>query len=553
MAVASKITINGGTLGNALSYSISSEDSTYKHTLTVATQNGSHSVTILDKSSSKSGTWTPPLAWSSACTTGSTFVVEFTLTTYTSGGTKVGAVYRTKVLTIPDSVVPSVSVSISDAEGHASKYGSYIQNRSKVKATITASGVYGSTIKSVRSTFDDKVYTKTSFTTNTISKSGSLPLSVTVTDSRGRQAKTTVNVSVAEYKIPSFTAFKVARCADAEGNGTSGEFLKVTFSSNVYALNNKNTSSYMLEYKKTTEDDYTSTTLTEYANQYSVSGGVFVFAASSDSSYNIRLTITDSLGSGTKTTIGASSFKLFSVFEKGLGFAFGKFAELAGVLDIGFQTKFSGGVMHPVLEENTDLNDVKIPNTYAGQNATSAGYLNCPVTSGTFTLIVEEAGNAGQLHQIFTLCDKNISRVFERFFYGAEWGEWYCTSGFSGKVLWSGGSEGYYMSSSQTVNLSEPISKQSQGVWLCWGWYNVGDADPVDAEFHYFFVPKQHITLFEGASITMSDYYVGVKKLVYVSDTQIKGSSNNDKEGTDMLTGLAYNNKRLILRAVIGV
>jgi len=553
MAIASTLNINNGTLGTALSYSINSEDATYKHTLTVTTRNGNRSETILNNSTSKSGKWTPPLSWASACTTGSSFVVEFTLTTYTSSGSKVGANYKTKVLTIPDSVVPSVSVAIDDAEGYSSTYGTFVQNRSKLKATITANGIYGSTIKSVRSTFNDRVYTKTSFTSYTIDDSGTLPLNVTVTDSRGRQAKATINVSVLSYKIPSCTAFKVTRCADAEGNGTSGEFLKVTFSSAVYALNNRNTASYVLEYKKTTEDDYESTTLAEYANQYSVSGGVFVFPASSSSSYNVRLTITDSLGSGTKTTIGASSFKLFSAFGKGLGFAFGKIAELSGVLDIAFQTKFSGGVMHPVLEENTDLDDVKIPNTYASKDSAAMGYLNSPVTSGTFTLTVEEAGDTVQLHQILTTCRKTDSRTFERFFYQGAWGEWICTSGFSGKLLWSGGTEGYYMSSSQTVNLAEPISKQSQGVWLCWGWYNVGDADPVDAEFHYFFVPKQHISLFDGASITMSDYYVGVKKLIYVSDTQIRGSSNNDKEGTDTLTGLAYNNRRLILRAVIGV
>ncbi len=553
MAIASTITINNGTLGVALAYSIKSESSAYKHTLTVSTRSGKFSATILSNSTAKSGTWTPLMEWASDCITGSTFVVEFILTTYTSGGTKIGSNYKTKVLTIPDSVIPSVSVSISDATGHSSTYGAYIQNRSKLKAEITASGVYGSTIKSIRSTFNGRAYTKASFTSYTIDDSGTLPLSVIVTDSRGRQAKASVDVSVLEYKNPSFTAFKVSRCADADGNGTSGEFLKMTFASNVHELNDKNTALYVLEYKKTTEDDYVSTTLTEYANQYSVSDGVFVFPADSGSSYNIRLTITDSLGSGTKTTIGASSFKLFSVFGKGLGFAFGKVAELAGVLDIAFQTKFSGGVMHPVLEENTDLDDVKIPNTYASNDSAAMGYLNCPVASGTFTLTVEEAGDTVQLHQILTTCRKEDSRRWERFFYQGAWGEWHCTTGFSGKVLWSGGTEGYYMSSSQTVNLSEPISKQSQGVWLCWGWYNVGDADPVDAEFHYFFVPKQHTTLFDGASITISDYYVGVKKLVYVSDTQIKGSSNNDKAGTDMLTGLAYDNRRLILRAVIGV
>lgn len=551
MAIASTLTINNGTLGTAMSWSISTESSAYLHTITAKTNDGKYTATILDKGTAKSGKWTPPLTWANANTTGSSIVVEFTLTTFTAASAKIGSNYKTKVLTIPDSVVPTVSVTVSDATGYSGTYGSYIQNKSKAKVTITASGAYGSTIKSYRTAFNGKTYTASSFTSSTITVSGNTTLNVTVTDSRGRQAKKSVSVSVAEYSNPAITSMKVSRCADSSGSGTSGAFLKVAFDSTVFALGNKNTASYVLKHKKTTETEYTSTTLTDYEDQYSVSGGVFVFAAEESSSYNVTLTVTDGLGSGSKTATGASATKFFSIFGKGLGLALGKFAELAGVFDIAFQTKFSGGVMHPTLEANTDLNDVKIPNTYASINSAASSYLNSPVTSGTFTLTVEEAGDTVQLHQILTTCRKTDSRTLERFFYQNEWGEWFCTSGFEGKLLWS--NAGMWMGSSQIANLSEPISKQSQGVWLCWGWYNVGDSDPVDAEFHYFFVPKQHPSMYGEGSITMADYYVGVKKLVRVTDTQIKGDSNNDKEGTDTLTGLKYNNKRLVLRAVIGV
>ena len=120
----------------------------------------------------------------------------------------------------------------------------------------------------------------------------------------------------------------------------------------------------------------------------------------------------------------------------------------------------------------------------------------------------------------------------------------------SGKVLWSGA---YYMQASHVINLSEPISKQPSGVVFVWGWYNTASGSPVDSDFHYFFVPKYHVANFDGKSVIFSDYYAEVKKTLYVSDNQISGYTTNGSEGTDTLTGLHYNNKRLVLRAVIGV
>lgn len=550
MATASYLTISNGTLGQSLSWTVNSESTAYTHTLTAKSLDGKNSTTILNKGSAKSGTWTPPLSWATSNTSGKSFQIELTLTTFDGSGKKIGTKYKTILLTIPDSLVPTVSVSVSDATGYFTTYGKYIKNKSKAKVVITASGVHGSTIKSYRTTFNGRAYTASTFTSNTINASGTLSVAVTVVDTRGLKATTNVSISVADYEIPSISALKVTRCADASGNGTSGNFLKVTFSSTVFSLNNKNTASYVLKYKKTTEYNYQSTTLTDYANQYSVSGGVFVFAAASDSSYNVTLTITDGLSSGSKTATGASATKFFSIFGKGLGLALGKIAELSGVFDIAFKTRHLGGLLHPFLEANTNLNDVFIPNTYISRAVGSSGYLNCPVTTGTFSLLVEEAGNEGQIRQKITTCSKIASRTYERYYYQSAWGAWLCTSDMSGKVLWSGA---YYMQASHVINLSEPISKQPSGVVFVWGWYNTASGSPVDSDFHYFFVPKYHVANFDGKSVIFSDYYAEVKKTLYVSDNQISGYTTNGSEGTDTLTGLHYNNKRLVLRAVIGV
>ena len=145
---------------------------------------------------------------------------------------------------------------------------------------------------------------------------------------------------------------------------------------------------------------------------------------STDSAYSFTITVTDS--SGYSTAFGTLYGTLFTLdfLAGGRGAAFGKPAELEDVLDIAFQTKFTGGLLPLVLEPETDLNNVIIPNTYTGANISNNNYLNCPVTSGTFTLLVESCGESGQIKQTYTCCSKHKPERYSRFYYLSAWGPW---------------------------------------------------------------------------------------------------------------------------------
>ena len=290
-------------------------------TLVASTDDGKNSATIFSGTGiSQHGYYTIPKSWANSNTTGESVKIKFAVTTY-NGNKVLGTDYIYKIFSIPDDVVPTCSLSISDATGLFDTFGAYIRNKSRVSGRVSASGVYGSKIVRYRTEFNGLVYSDANFTSNPITSYGSLNLYVTVTDSRGRKATFLESITVLDYAPPSFISFTVSRCADASGNGTAGAYLKVTFSSKVYALNNKNTASYKIEYKKSTDTAYTTVELSNFENQYSVSGGVYVFPAEASSSYNITFTITDGIDSGTKTAIGKSITKLFSIFPKGLGFA----------------------------------------------------------------------------------------------------------------------------------------------------------------------------------------------------------------------------------------
>lgn len=168
-----------------------------------------------------------------------------------------------------------------------------------------------------------------------------------------------------------------------------------------------------------------SKTNTITASGTSGSGNTTFTALNPELAYTIRITVTDSGGewSIAKTLPGmifAMDFK-----AGGKGAAAGKAAELDGVFDIGFKTRLLGGLLYPVLETGTDLNELLVPNTYSGNNASTATYGNCPITNGTFTLEVLSAGPNGQILQRLTVCDKTKPAVYERFYYTSAWGEWY--------------------------------------------------------------------------------------------------------------------------------
>lgn len=339
----STLSVENGALGVEQTLTVTRQSSSFTHTI-VATC-GDQSKTICTKSTDTSIEFVPPFAWASENTTGLSVSVEYTITTY-NGSTSLGSNSYTKTCTIPLNIIPTVSISVEDAMGYFDTYGGYIQGMSKFKISVSASGTYGSTIKSYKITADGKTYTTASVTTNVISNSGTLHINVTVTDSRGRTAVDGIEIEVFEYTKPKISSLKVYR-SDDEGNASSsGAYLTATFGYSITSLNNGNTATIKLQYKKSSETDYSTGTVLD---------GKCIFEADTTSSYDVLLTVSDNFYSVTKTATGQSITKLFSWFSqtnnnvKSYGWAFGKVAELIGYLDIAFKTMFRD---HAYFENN---------------------------------------------------------------------------------------------------------------------------------------------------------------------------------------------------------
>jgi hypothetical protein len=223
------------------------------------------------------------------------------------------------------------------------------------------------------------------------------------------------------YTKPRITNLSIVRTNSSNVVSDDGTNARVTFK---WACD-KTVSSIVIKWKLTTASSYSSSrTVTASGTSGTVTESIGSNAFSTESSYDIHITVTDSNGSSYVTGILPSMKFVVDFLAGGNGASVGKVAELDGVFDIGFKARFFNGLLYPVLEPDTDLNSVLTPNTYAGENANTYNYGNCPITSGTFTLEVMSAGPNGQLLQRLTVCDKTKPAVYERFYYTSAWGDW---------------------------------------------------------------------------------------------------------------------------------
>lgn len=341
----SSLSASNGILGTAQTLTVTKQATNFTHTIKY--QCGNKSGTICDKSSATSVSWTPPNELAEASPSLNYVSVTLTITTY-NGSTSVGdsSVVITCDIPYTSTFVPVLAHTSADAMGYASKYGAYVQGKSSVKIDITTYGAYGARISSCRTIFDGYSYTEQSFTTDAIKAYGTLPITITVTDSRGRTTTVTQDISVLRYEHPKVTSLRAFR-SDEDGNSApGGAYLAVRFNSDVKSLNNKNKAMFAVSYKAINATSYEPIDVDKYNGTYTVTDGLLVVPADANTSYEFLFSVYDDFHTTTKSTTGSSAKKVWSLLKKNneiVGMAFGKTAEFENVFDIGWPVKFSGG------------------------------------------------------------------------------------------------------------------------------------------------------------------------------------------------------------------
>jgi hypothetical protein len=336
IARASTLNVSNGTLGIAQTITADRKSSNFTHTLTWTT-GSSYSGTIATKSTATSWSFTPPLELANVQTNFSVVAVLFTLTTY-NGTTQVGTSGKTVSMVIPNSVAPSCSVSVTDPTGYLDTYGGYIQNKSKMKITVTATPAYGSPIASYSIIANGSTYGDNPATTGVITTSGSNTIIGKATDERNRTGSTTTTINVLAYSSPKIT-FTMYRCDQDGTENMTGSYCKVSYKAVITSLSNKNSKSIKLRYKKTSDTTYTFRTIN--MESYTQEGSE-IFSAEDGSSYNVQMQAIDSFETSTTTAELSTGFSIMHIAASGRGLAIGKISQ-ADEFEVGMDAKFYSG------------------------------------------------------------------------------------------------------------------------------------------------------------------------------------------------------------------
>lgn len=342
----STLTASNGTLGTEMTLTINKKSSTFKHRLTFnigddyAGYIGGSDTSYTTATSLK---WTPQIAYARANTTGVSVVVQLTLRTYTSSGEYIGTEEISITCAIPDSVKPSCSLSVDDATGYDSIYGSYVQGLSKIHFEVTATESYGATINAYDVDTGDFILRSAEGTTAELLTSGSRTVVAKVTDTRGRSGSVSKSLTVIPYVAPSVTSLTVIRCdADGVENG-QGKYVRINFSATSTSLNNKNSIRYSLKYKPTTQEgNYTEVQLPDLNDVYTVSNYAYIFPAADSSSFDVSVTAADNHKSTTRSTNASTAFTFMDWHPTGTGIAFGKVSEKERTMEIAMHAEIQG-------------------------------------------------------------------------------------------------------------------------------------------------------------------------------------------------------------------
>lgn len=237
---------------------------------------------------------------------------------------------------IPDSIQPSISnVEIVDANAKTKALGVYVQNHSKLNIKTTASGIAGSTIKSIKILAANQVFFGSDITTNELNATGTVEIKIIATDSRNKTFSTTRNITVEPYFLPSINNFKGQRLEKDERTVTIERNFKMA------SIANKNPCNWKFERRQIGTSNWVTI---QQGTDKVLTTNLLAYNNSTDLDYEFRLTISDFHTSATQSFFVGSSFRLYEAHSSGTGLAVGQIAKRPNMFDVNLKTAFFKGI-----------------------------------------------------------------------------------------------------------------------------------------------------------------------------------------------------------------
>lgn len=318
--------ITGDWFGSDMTVTIDQKSSSFTTSVFVKTPN-SDWVNVVWKASGTSFTFTLPLSLINSLPQATECTGIVKIRTY-NGDTEIGDWDWNKWMGVPEWVKPSISNVRLDTDTQVNGQWLFVQWKSKLKVTTSASGSYGSSITSIRVDFDGSQYWGGEIWTSITSIDGNRPVTVYVWDSRGRSTSWSGTVTVQWYGNP-WGTLSAYRC-DANGNrdDTSGTHIKVIYSGDRAWIDGHNTFNLKVDHRvqggdwevHNDVDTNQTTSGTELVLNYNSE------TFSLEKAYEIRLRVSDWYTTTTYIVPISTAFVLIDFKAGGKGIGFGRVA-----------------------------------------------------------------------------------------------------------------------------------------------------------------------------------------------------------------------------------
>jgi hypothetical protein len=344
------------------------------------------------------------------------------LLTYNSG-TEVGRVDKAVIATVPSTIIPTVnSITPTLVNGLG---GYYVEGKSQVQLTVSATAGTGSTLSSYvfggqNISGNNSTTTSTSavITSGVIRANGTLTYGVIAKDGRpNRQSvQKTTSITVYPYANPQISSITAQRCLSDGTLSSDGTYAKITLKTSYSPVNGANTRVVTLYSSK---DNYTTGTVALAAtNTSDTYTGVYGSGFAIGSNYIIRAVITDKYNTGTtiqKSVTLQMAQRAVNIAKYGNGVAIGGFSSVTDSSSSGlFQSHWDAqfkknvkvdGILYcngvvqtkgaTKISDNSDFNNLREPGSYiVGSTSAMATMSNRPADAPGKLVVSHITGSA---------------------------------------------------------------------------------------------------------------------------------------------------------------